>query len=1130
MVQKLFHPLREPLFYKIPAHAASSLFEAGYDSIRKLAGSTPGEIRDVPGIGSKGFEAIENLLIELDLEWGEELPEETDPLLPSSIKEYYEYIHSATNWWDRGVKYIRDGRVVSCSPEDQPEFEGASRAQARVRGGSEYRVQLNLAGVDFHCSCPTQGEWTHWGGPCKHVIAATIEMACKIRKRQLQDGLSSTTTNWERLADRMDPTPVTDQQPESLEYLLETQGRVPRLRPGLLDESGELRPLEARDDPNAHYLNQRDRLILSRLEAAAPASGLPIPEDEIGTVLGDLLPLFEDHTLHLRREGETAPVTVDLSELQVSFRLEKRDGELTLDTQLQDNDAVIDSIEQILSDPPWVLEQERLRPVEASSVERQLIDTIPADGLTIPPEDLASFGRHMLPLLTQNEVNLEMDDRLQASQAVEPVGRLELEEQQRTLLIRPMVQYGETPARPGRDQPLLSYDENQDRFLKIDRDLKRERELIEQFKQTNVVESGRYEETYRPEEDPIEWLVDELPELTENGFEVYGEESLTRYRRPQQPTKSEVVVRGSTDWFEVEGELEYEESTVSIAEIKQAVSEGKRFIELGDNRRGLIPEQWIDKWSELFEWSRSRGDKMEAPRATAGWIDELVEDVDQATVDDAFRETLDRLRTVDPESSLPTPDGFEGTLRTYQREGLAWLVFLNEAELGALLADDMGLGKTIQVLALLQEIHNRDGSYPYSLVVAPRSVLQNWKREINRFVPGVTVYMHHGTNREKDPAHWTDPDLILTTYGTLLRDIEQIEGEEFDLAVLDESHRIRNPNTKRAKACRALDASHRVCLTGTPVQNTTMDLWSQFQFLNPGFLGTKTGFKRALARPIEESRDDGATDRLQSLIQPFLLRRSKQEVEPDLPELSETTVDCKLTGKHRSAYDETFNQYRRMLDESIEQSGLDDSRFLILEGLTRLRQICCDPSLVDGYSGITSAKVSMFEQKAREAIENDHRVLVFSQFVEFLKILKQTAEESGWDYEYLDGQTRNRMEIVDRFQANEDIPLFFISLKAGGEGLNLTGANYVFLMDPWWNPAAEQQAADRTHRIGQDSRVFVYRFLSPDTVEDKIQDLKDRKKRVETDLLDPESGLFKQLEESDIQSLFNIEPKSQPVG
>ncbi len=1128
VVPKLIHPLEEPLFYKIPAHAASSLFESGIDSVRELVAQSPESIRDIRGIGKKRYEQIEQLVEELDLGFGVEISEQADRPLPEPIRDYYRYIHSATRWWDRGVKYIRKDRVVSCDPEDGSVYSEADLIHSRVRGSNTYDVQLTIREEGFRCSCPAQGEWTHWGGPCKHVIAATIEVACQVRREQLVES-ETVSANWKRIADRLE-TEEESGKPDSLVFLLDTDARIPRLTPAFRDEDGSVVPQEGPPDSNAEFMDERDRLVLSRIEAAIPRPGLPVPAEEMESVLSDVLPLFTDEKLYVRRNGENILVSVESDEIDVTFELDEEKDDLKLRANLHRTDRFTGSPEFLLMNPPWVLaEGNELYPVDASSMESKLLETIPAEGLDVPPDELGDFARHFLPLLQRNDVDLNRGESLETAESVEPNGRLELEEKQQTLLIRFLVEYGDTPVTPGNDQPIVSYDETEQTFRTIQRQPKREKELRHQFTDTNVTESGRYNDFYRPTEDPMDWLVEELPRLTEKGFEVYGEESLTRYRRPREPTKTEVVVSGETDWFDVEGEVEYEDRTVPLSTIKEAVTDGKRYINIGDDRRGLIPEKWLERWADLFEWSRRRGDGLEAPRATAGWLDELVDEVDDATVDDAFRETLDQLRSIDPESSLPTPEGFEGTLRPYQEEGLAWLTYLNEAGLGAMLADDMGLGKTIQVLALIRERRNRDGEYPYTMVVAPRSVLRNWEREINRFVPDVSVYRHHGTDRIDDPTDWDDPDLILTTYGTLLRDIETVETEFFDLVVLDESHRIRNPNTKRAKAARALDADHRVCLTGTPVQNTTMDLWSQFQFLNPGFLGTKAGFKRALAKPIEESRNEDATDRLQSLIRPFLMRRTKEEVEPDLPDLSESTVDCELTGQHRAVYDETLQQYRRMLDESIEESGLDDSRFLILEGLTRLRQICCDPGLVKDNGDITSAKVQMFEEKAREAINNDHRILVFSQFVEFLKVLRVRADEEGWKYEYLDGQTRDRMEIVDRFQANEDIPLFFISLKAGGEGLNLTGANYVFLMDPWWNPAAEQQAADRTHRIGQDSRVFVYRFLCPDTIEDKIQDLKNRKRQVEADLLDPETGLFRQLDESDIHSLFELDPVTAGV-
>ncbi len=1123
--------LSEPLFMRLSTRTARILFKAGIDRVEELVRRNPDHILEMAGVGEKRLEDMERLLHDLGLSWGTNISYEEESPLPKSVDNFLRRVAS-NRWFERGKRYFEQGRVLECEPTEVSSFQEADIFKARVEGSDYYQIYLDVPAQDYDCSCPVNEQWRRWGGACKHVIATTLELACRIREEQLTSG--EVSTNWESLARSLGQEPGSSRAQSPFSYvLIEHQQRINiapvRKSDGKLNEIS-LNSVESTD----LSLCPEDRLILARLETIT-GRGNRASVEQGNRALGDVLRMLTDRDVYYRKkQADPTPIAVceEPAELQFMFGTAPDSGyEFTPFI----NTPAVDTKENspgriILREPPWFLtEDKKMFPVEAGPVSRKLLDYTNGDSFTVPEKEAASFARSILPLFHKSETSLYVEKGIRQGKQVPPEGRLELEEKHQQLLLRFRVQYNSTPVEPGRAGELLVYDEARKKFAAVKRDPEAETELQKQFEESGVEPSSRYKDYYRVSGEPLEWLAEELPQLTKDNFQVYGEESLTQFKRPQQMTKSEVVVRGNINWFDLDGEIEFEDESVPLSEIRSAVMEGDRFVPLGDGKRGAIPRKWLNRWGELFEWSKPRGDVLEVPRASASWIDQFTEEIDETRVDDAYRETLERLEATPELEPVETPVGFEGTLRPYQEEGLAWLSYLNETGLGALLADDMGLGKTIQVLALFQHRFNEAGEYPHTLVVCPRSVLRNWEREAARFVPDLEVYRHHGTDRSDQLEDWPNPDLVLTTYGTLLRDIETVSKRNFDIVVLDESHRIRNPHTKRAKAARSLEADHRICLTGTPVQNTTMDLWSQFQFLNPGFLGTRKGFKRALARPIEASGDQEANRTLQKFIQPFVHRRTKLEVAEELPPLSEMKVDCEMAEAQRRAYEETLNQYQRMLSESLEEKGVEDSRFLVFKGLTRLRQICCHPELAERDETV-SAKCEMFEEKAAEAIRNDHRVLVFSQFVQFLGKLIPIAEEQGWEYEYLDGQTRNRLERVDRFQDNEDIPLFFVSLKAGGEGLNLTGADLVFLMDPWWNPAVEQQAADRTHRIGQDKHVFVYRFLCPNTVEDKIMSLKQRKKKVEKNLLEPEAGLFRSLDEKDLESLFDLSPVGSHVS
>ncbi len=1123
--------LIEPLYIRLSSQTAKILVKAGIERVEELASHKPEHILQLSGVGKKRLGEMETLLHDLGLSWETDISYPKGSTLPENFEDFFGLV-IGDRWFKRGEKYFNQGRVIECEPVDGFSFQGVQTFRARVKGSHCYDIHIDLAEQYYECSCPVNKKWRRWGGACKHVIAATLELACKIREEQFLN--KDLSTNWETLASSLKKEKGGFEEKPLFSFVLRDLADGLTITPARrFEEELEIVSLST-VDPNDPSLQPEDRLILTRLKSVKSKTGW-LADEQANRAAGDVLRMLSGRDVYFQEvKGNLTPVDINLKQAELQFNLapaEDAQYEFKPLISLPKSETEEGTSGRIiLQQPLWVLtETMRLYPVDSVEVSRKLFNYLSGESITFSREEAADFTRLILPLVHESKTTLQIENSIMGEKQISPEGRLELEEKHKQLLIRFCVQYDSTVLEPGTGETILVYDEEQQKFITVKRDLELESELKKKFEQSGVEPSAQYETYYRVSEEPIEWLMDELPELTAEGFHIYGEKSLTRFSRPKSMTRSEFVVRGNIDWFDLDGEIEFADKSVSLSKIRSAVLDGERFVQLGGGKLGAIPQKWLKKWKNLFEWSKPRGDVLEVPRASASWVEQFSEEADQFRADEVFQKTLEQLETIDKPEPLETPAGFKGSLRPYQKEGLAWLNYLNKTGLGALLADDMGLGKTIQVLALLQYRFNETGQYPHTLVVCPRSVLRNWEREAAKFIPELDVYKHHGTDRPNRVENCPVADLVMTTYGTLIRDVELLSEQNFELVVLDESHRIRNPHTKRAKAARSLEPDHRICLTGTPVQNTTMDIWAQFQFLNRGFLGTRKGFKRALARPIEANGDKKANQKLQNFIKPFVLRRTKTEVAGDLPPLSEMTIDCEMPEPQKNAYEQTRNQYRRMLSESLQEKGINNSSFLILEGLTRLRQICCHPELA-GRSEAVSAKSEMFKEKAAEAISNGHRVLIFSQFVQFLKKLTPIAEEQGWKYEYLDGQTNNRLERVDNFQNNEDIPLFFISLKAGGEGLNLTGADLVFLMDPWWNPAVEQQAADRTHRIGQDKHVFVYRFLCPDTVEDKIMNLKKRKKKVEKNLLEPAAGLFRSLDEKEIESLFDLAPIGTSAG
>ncbi|HJT88797.1 MAG TPA: DEAD/DEAH box helicase [Bryobacteraceae bacterium] len=587
-----------------------------------------------------------------------------------------------------------------------------------------------------------------------------------------------------------------------------------------------------------------------------------------------------------------------------------------------------------------------------------------------------------------------------------------------------------------------------------------------------------------------------------------------------------VEVSSGVDWFELHGEADYGESTATLPALLAALRRGDNMVQLDDGSYGLLPEEWLSRFASFAALGIADEDHIRFRRNQAGLLDALLASQPEACCDATFARVRDELRSFQGIRAAAQPAGFCGQLRDYQREGLGWMEFLRRFGFGGCLADDMGVGKTAQVLALLETRRvlrecgepGPDAPAGPSLAVVPKSLVFNWKQEAARFTPRLRVLDHTGLARNvRDFAAY---DLVLTTYGTLRRDALEFKDLEFDYVVLDEAQAIKNAGSESAKAVRLLRGRHRLALSGTPVENHLGELWSLFEFLNPGMLGSASVFKMAggaARNPSEETRA-----LLAHALRPFLLRRTKEQVARELPAKSEQTVFCELEPPQRKLYDELRAHYRRSLLGIIERQGLAKSKIQVLEALLRLRQAACHPGLLDPKRfGDPSAKLDMLMEHLGDVVEEGHKALVFSQFTSLLAIVRDRLDATGMRYEYLDGATRNRQECVERFQNDSTCPLFLISLKAGGLGLNLTAAEYVFLLDPWWNPAVEAQAVDRAHRIGQTRQVFAYRLIARDTVEEKVLELQSTKRDLAAAIISADNTPLRNLQREDLELLLS---------
>ena len=486
------------------------------------------------------------------------------------------------------------------------------------------------------------------------------------------------------------------------------------------------------------------------------------------------------------------------------------------------------------------------------------------------------------------------------------------------------------------------------------------------------------------------------------------------------------------------------------------------------------------------------------------------------------RALLHRLRNIETIPTVPAPAGLQAILRPYQQAGLDWLQFLREFRFAGILADDMGLGKTLQALAhLLLEKEAGRADRP-SLVVAPTSLMFNWLHEARRFAPGLKVLVLQGPDRGERFAQIGEHDLVLTTYPLLSRDRQRLLAQRYHLLILDEAQFIKNPRAQASQVVRELDARHRLCLTGTPMENHLGELWSLFDVLLPGLLGGSKSFKRQFRTPIEKHGSEAAAQRLHRRIRPFLLRRTKQAVAAELPDKTEIVQQVVLQGAQRELYETVRLAMHSRVREEIARQGLARSQIVVLDALLKLRQVCCDPRLLDSGNARavgSSAKLDMLLQMLPELVEEGRRILLFSQFTTMLGLIEAAVRRAGVDYVKLTGRTRDRQTPVQRFQRG-DVPLFLISLKAGGVGLNLTAADTVIHYDPWWNPAVERQATDRAHRIGQRQRVFVYKLICADTVEEKIQLMQQRKQALAEGLYDEGGNREVQWRDEDLEAVF----------
>ncbi|GAB4341309.1 MAG: hypothetical protein Kow0037_27790 [Calditrichia bacterium] len=845
-----------------------------------------------------------------------------------------------------------------------------------------------------------------------------------------------------------------------------------------------------------------------------------------GQPIGFLLEWLAESRLRVKDKSAKGaqPVTFYEETGNLSLGIFKEDGHYILKPAIvfSDQTRILKGRTEILtSNPLFILNDLNIYRVESNLPAFFWVNFFRLQQeVIIPQEQLSHFIDSFVPKILPALDWTSLEDHLKSYSLPFDGTVIYLRERAGQLKIEVSFKYRdiEFPAHP----PVKKSLANQGNYLfVVIRDFEKEREI-----RRLLQKHGLFYIQHRWQIDPqfkiLDWLRTEVPRLKKEGITFLGEERLHRYRLRRGTPRLTISVKSGIDWLDLNFAVELDGKPLYSQSWQEVLRGSKNYLRLSDGSQVYLDDKLLNKLARFFELlgkPQSRG-KVRLSSAALPFVEELVNLADQKEVDGQFESLKQDYQKFRQIENVAPPAGFKGTLRDYQQAGYNWLLFLNKFRFGGILADDMGLGKTIQVIAVLQKLKETGRLNKPALVCVPLTVVFNWEQELQKFAPELKVMRYQGQRpeREKMALRFDEVDVVIISYGILLQDQPTLSGRVWSYLILDESQKIKNPDTKTYQAILTIEAENRLCLTGTPVENSMRDLWSQFNFLNPNLLGSLSEFE---ARFIRNEDGSPNVELLKKMIYPFILRRKKEDVLTELPGITEIIQLVEMTEAQQQTYQAALDHYRKSVFESVQTEGLAKSKIRILEALTQLRQIACHPLILDEqFNFMESGKVQLLEEMLEELLEEGHKVLVFSQFVRFLNILQQLFELREWKYEYLDGRTRNRQERIENFQNDENTRIFLISLKAGGLGLNLTAADYVIHLDPWWNPAVEQQATDRAHRLGQQKPVFVYKYIVKNSVEEKILKLQQQKQEMTRELITTEQGLIKNITREDLQLIF----------
>ncbi len=1006
-----------------------------------------------------------------------------------------EKLLSSAGGWEAmkaGRELVKAGRV-SEAIYDPPMLRGEVR-----EGGRKFRAGLRIGGVSDLENICTCRESREWGKICAHSLAVGLAFLAPPVKPVLPATAAAPASAMRKFSRAGEPETI----PVALHVILpanfSSAWEKGQIMVCLEAEAGDRRfMLDALPADFRAGLDDRDLALTEQI-----SSGMNMLS---AAEFLDLLPCLRGHERLTFGRAKTADVAEDIFRLTIKVERAKGDS-FQIAAAKKPNESFL-----VAGNSAWLWrEQEffeigRDLPLSLTSVLREPFRFSAARAGELFAFDLPLW-REMVELVLPDGMTLP------AVVAASPEFALKIEGSLQHLRATLSCRYGDRPAFFPTAEPQQNF---------VLRDLGNPERLLVRNLPAETAAVARYEACgfvegeMRDQARAARFLAFAYPALAE-GWKVSLAPSLGKARAALEPVAPTIeIVSSGEDWFE----LRYSVATaggehIPLAEVQRLLRSGQSRLQLKNGRQAVLDPAALDDFEQLL---RDADPRQREPgvyrldKIQAGYLTSTAAEIGARLVDAA--------RALSLTNNPPDLGSLGKKLRDYQRTGVAWLAALAAQKLGGILADEMGLGKTVQALAFLQL---RKGNGP-ALIVCPTSLLANWQREAARFTPELRVLVLDGPNRTDKIARLAEHDLGLTSYGLLRRDAEMYGRLTFDSVVLDEAQHIKNPDTQNAQAAFNLRSRQRFVLTGTPMENSVRDLWSLMNFVAPGYLGSRADFRERYEKPLTAGPEPELQRRLSRRLRPFLLRRRKAEVAKELPAKIEQVVPCDLGPAQRATYDALLREIQQGLGSSLPNDGA--RRMKMLTGLLRLRQTCCDLRLLGlppNDSAETSAKLALLDELLEEIIDGGHRVLIFSQFVTMLDLVRQRLVASETAHCYLAGLTRNRQGEVDRFQNDAAIPVFLISLKAGGVGLNLSAADTVIHFDPWWNAAVEAQATDRAHRIGQTRVVTAYKLIARDTVEEKILKLQNRKRELAGAMLESdEAPLMNGLTTTDLEELLS---------